>query len=121
MLLTQRGPGARHEHFKWEVPGGEVEPDETYEQGAVREFREEMGVTVTLSGVIAEHEAFVDSKGTPWAAKIFKGSISEVPAIQEPTKCVGFGWFTRTEIVELARAGLLADYAAADFHKMGWL
>lgn len=34
VLLTQRGPGARHQHYKWEAPGGAVEPGETFETAA---------------------------------------------------------------------------------------
>ena len=44
----------RRDNGRWEPPGGVLEPDETVEQGVVREVREETGVTVTvgeLSGV----------------------------------------------------------------------
>jgi 8-oxo-dGTP pyrophosphatase MutT (NUDIX family) len=121
VLLAQRGPAARHERFKWEGAGGEVEPDETFEQAAEREFLEEMGVPVTLGEVIAEFDEVEDSLGTVWEAKIFSGTISATPTLPDPTKCTGFGWFTRAEVVALAQNGILADYSVKDFQKIDWL
>ena len=34
VLLAQRGPAARHEQYKWEGPGGQVDEGETYEDAA---------------------------------------------------------------------------------------
>lgn len=121
VLLSQRGPGARHEQFKWEGAGGEVEADETFEQAAEREFLEEMGVPVELGEVIAEFDEVADSQGTVWEAKIFSGKISATPTLPDPQKCVGFGWFTRQEVVSLAQNAILADYSVKDFQKIGWL
>lgn len=44
----------RRDNGRWEPPGGVLEPDETVEQGVIREVLEETGVTVrvgALSGV----------------------------------------------------------------------
>lgn len=121
VLLTQRGPRARHEQYRWEGAGGEVEPDETYEQAAEREFLEEMGIPVQLGEVIAEFDEVSDSLGTLWEAKIFSGRITATPTMPDPDKCIGFGWFTRAEVIVLAQNGLLADYSIKDFQKIGWL
>ena len=52
ILLVQRGhpPG----EGKWSLPGGRCEPDEGFDEAAVREAREEIGVTVRLVGVAGE-------------------------------------------------------------------
>ena len=43
-LLIKRAH-APYQHL-WTLPGGRIEPDETIEQCAIREIREELGVTV---------------------------------------------------------------------------
>lgn len=117
VLMTQRGPAARHERYRWEGPGGAVDPHETYEQAAHREIMEELGITIELGEVIAEFETVTDSNGHIWEAKVFRATTTEVPTIQEPTKCVGFGWFTKEEIAQLS----LADYSVKDLQQFGWL
>jgi 8-oxo-dGTP pyrophosphatase MutT (NUDIX family) len=105
----------------WEGPGGEVEDGETFEQAAIREFREELGIAVQLDVLAGEFEEFIDPKGQAWEAKIFTARISDVPVIQEPTKCVGFGWFTKAEVAQLREAGSLVDYIVRDLQTIGWL
>ena len=117
VLLTQRGPAARHEQYRWEGPGGAVEPDETYEQGAHREIMEELGIHIDLDKVIAEFNEVIDSNGDRWEAKVFRATTTETPSVQEPDKCVGFGWFTREEVAKLS----LADYSVKDMEQFGWL
>ncbi len=59
----------------WEFPGGKVEPGETLEQCAVRECREELGVTVRLRDIFdkAVH-AYPDRTV---ALTFFRGEIAE--------------------------------------------
>lgn len=46
VLACRRGPGSRFEQGKWNLPGGHLEMDESLEECAVRECREETGVTI---------------------------------------------------------------------------
>lgn len=117
VLLTQRGPEARHEPFAWEGPGGAAEDGETFETAAAREILEELGIHITLDGILGHFESVTDSNGQRWEAVIFKAHTTEQPVIQEPGKCVGFGWFRADE----ARRLNLASYTVKDFQHLGWL
>lgn len=117
LLMMQRGPKCRHQQFKWEVPGGAVDEGESYEAAIHREVMEEIGIEVTLDGLIARYAEIVDSNGDRWEAEIFRGSTQQQPVIQEPDKCVGLGWFNKEEVLALNRA----DYIDKDLRSLGWL
>ena len=50
VLLVKRGKHPRKN--QWSIPGGAQELGETVEQGAIREVKEETGVTIKLIGLI---------------------------------------------------------------------
>ena len=55
VLLGQRRGVDRHP-FKWEFPGGKVEPGETPQQALVRELREELQIEATVGTELARYE-----------------------------------------------------------------
>lgn len=50
LLLVRRA--SRHGRGNWQLPGGFIEPDETIEQGVVREVFEETGVEAVVEAVL---------------------------------------------------------------------
>ena len=47
VLIAQREAGS-HMEFRWEFPGGKLEPDETTEECIVREIKEELDIDVEV-------------------------------------------------------------------------
>ena len=52
LLLVQRR--VKEGSLSWQFPAGEVEPGETVEDAAVRETKEEVGLTVTATATLGE-------------------------------------------------------------------
>lgn len=55
ILLGQRRAGDRFQ-FKWEFPGGKVEPDEDPKEALARELREELGIEAVIGEEMARYE-----------------------------------------------------------------
>jgi len=51
ILLTQQSSEA-DQSGKWGLPAGHIEDDETPQQGAIREAKEEIGVDIVLTGLV---------------------------------------------------------------------
>jgi 8-oxo-dGTP diphosphatase len=54
VLLIKRGRAPRQ--GEWSIPGGKVELGETLEAAALRELREETGVTAEMGGLVEVYE-----------------------------------------------------------------
>jgi 8-oxo-dGTP diphosphatase len=55
VLLGQRRKSDRHP-FKWEFPGGKVEPGESPRQALIRELREELQIEARIGAELARYE-----------------------------------------------------------------
>ena len=55
VLIGQRRAGDRFQ-FKWEFPGGKVEPDEDPKEALARELREELGIEAVIGEEVARYE-----------------------------------------------------------------
>ncbi len=56
-LLVRRSAESKNNAGKWEFPGGKLEAAEAFDEGLMREVREETGLAVTISGVAGAAES----------------------------------------------------------------
>lgn len=116
VLLIRRGPGARNEQGLWATPGGAVEWDETPAEAVVREVWEECGIEIAVFCQLGTFDHRLNDReqwiSIAYLAQIMMGE----PAIQEPEKCSGCGWFTLSELPTLLSP--LADKHLSAYRRM---
>lgn len=103
ILSAQRSAEDRHP-YKWEFPGGKIEPGESAEDALVRELREELSVESEIKGRIVStsfpYEAF-DLNLILFDVAIVEGSLK--PNVHHALK-----WLSLTELDKLE--WMPADY-----------
>lgn len=102
----------------WSNPGGEVDFGETAEQAAIREAREELGVTVTIERFIGFSDQILPQAGLHWHLITFLTRIaSGEPGIREPDRFEDLRWFAVDELP--ANCGL--HHVIIPLHQLGWI
>jgi 8-oxo-dGTP diphosphatase len=102
IFLTQRGPKAKNERGKWEIPGGAVEFGETCADAAIREVFEEYGIKIKVLKMLQLCDHIIPDEKQHWLSPTYVCEIvSGTPEIKEPEKCTAIGWFTLEEAQHL--------------------
>ena len=93
-LLISRRKENTHLGGLWEFPGGKRELDETFEQCLIRELREELGIEVTVGGLIESLTHSYSEKTVH--LKFFRCDWMQ----REPQalNCSDFRWVSRSEL-----------------------
>jgi len=63
LILTRRSLKLRSHPGQWALPGGRIDPGESAEQTALREMREEVGLSLDESSVLGRLDDFVTRSG----------------------------------------------------------
>lgn len=102
LLIAQRGPKAKNERGRWEIPGGGVEFGETFEHAIIREIREELAVEIEVGALLALCDHIIPDEHQHWVSPTYFARItSGEPRILEPEKCAAIGWFSLDEAEQL--------------------
>ena len=105
-LVCLRPPHKRHGGL-WEFPGGKLEPNETLEDAAVRELREELGVTaIAFGSLLYSHQ----EPDTPFRIEFLALDISGEPQALEHT---ALRWAAPAELGAMPLAPSDRAFAAA--------
>lgn len=104
LMQKRNDPKNSMTHLKWEFPGGGIEFDETAEQTAIREVKEENGLTVKSVGMVPYvhinrwefPDASVRVVLLSFVCVVISGTVS--PSHRE---VVELGWFSPNEIGHL--------------------
>jgi ADP-ribose pyrophosphatase YjhB (NUDIX family) len=82
-------------HKQWVVPGGGVDANESFEDAAKRELREETGVDLATMNFFAEYEG---SRPGPHTVKCFHGITNSLELVAQPLEISEAGWFSVDEL-----------------------
>jgi 8-oxo-dGTP diphosphatase len=94
VLLGHRHPRRRHYPDCWDAVGGHIEPGESPEQALVREFREEIGVTVTRARAVDVEAIGDDLELHAFVVDRWEGT----PANLAPEEHDDLAWFRPDEL-----------------------
>ncbi len=93
VLIAQRQQGS-HMEYKWEFPGGKLEPDETPEECIIREIKEEMDIDIEVDDIYKVVKFKYEEKDILllcYLCRIIKGDGRAI-------ECNDFRWVTKDEL-----------------------
>ncbi len=102
----------------WTMPGGKIEFGESFEEGAMREVREETGITLKDVSVICVNNDMTD-KAHFVTIGLFSENFSGEPRVMEPDEITEWGWFNIDELparVFFPSAKVLENYKQKRFY-----
>ncbi|MEM7533240.1 MAG: NUDIX domain-containing protein [Chloroflexota bacterium] len=99
VFLAKRGPAAKNEAGCWEFPGGGVDFGETMVDAIIREFMEEYGMEIAVTGLLGVVDHILPDEGQHWISPTYLAThVSGTPKVLEPRKCTAIGWFSMHEL-----------------------
>ena len=79
-----------YSHKRWTLPGGGVEPNESFEEAALREFQEETGVAMSSLHFFGQYEG---TNPKPHPVRCFSTTIEQATMSPQPEEISDIAWF----------------------------
>ncbi len=95
VLIAQREAGS-HMEFRWEFPGGKLEPGETTEECIVREIKEELDMSIEVLDIYKAVQFAYNDKEILLLCYLCRVIGGEGKTLE----CNDFKWVTRDELSE---------------------
>ena len=102
ILVVQRGEATDHP-FKWEFPGGKLDPEETEEECIIREIDEELSMEIVICGRLTEVEHDYCHKQIKLIPFICD-TLDEMPILSEH---IDYKWIDHNDLLKI-------DFSEAD-------
>lgn len=118
LLLVQHADGGR-----WGLVGGAIDPGEAPSAAAVREAREETGLDVELTGLLAAlggaefRVTYANGDVAEYVSVVYRARVVGGTLRADGVEAVDCAWFRVDDLSSVALGG----FAAATLQSVGWL
>jgi 8-oxo-dGTP diphosphatase len=99
----------------WSLPGGKLDWGETFEEGAIRETKEETGLTIFNPKVISVHNCKNEHAHFMTVGLLAERYEGE-PQVMEPDEMTKWEWF---DLDKLPQPGYFPSYEVIENYKQG--
>ena len=105
ILISQRSHELDHAPGKWETPSGRAEANETLEDAAKREVKEELGIEIEVVRPYATYHFFrgpekIEHQGVSFWCKYVSGEV-----VLDTSEQIDYKWVTPEEAIEIIEDG----------------
>jgi len=112
-LLLKRSLSSKGNPGKWDLPGGKVDPGESFDQGLLREVAEETGLTISIQRVVGVAESESPTRKVVYLILEGRQESGEVQLSSEHDE---YAWVNRQELPKMELADQFRAFAQAYSH-----
>jgi 8-oxo-dGTP diphosphatase len=114
ILTIRRSAASSQFGGNWDLPGGKVDPGESFDVALVREVAEETGLSVVLTGVAGATEYDCP---TLRLAVLFMEAAVQSGEVQLSSEHDEYAWVERSKLPEMGFAGQLREFILDYCHR----